>query len=159
MEHSPFQAALSRGRQYAWYGEQRVESLLHSRIPSHDGPEIALGERDYSLAPKQANVEIVLRDHERKLVELVDTHKAAVGCVAWLTSEPILEGLARLEAVSIVVQKEDFLRPDSASSNKRMQSLYRRLKPFPLTEIGGSERDFAGGRWRKYPLRCGISQR
>ena len=137
MDHDPFQPALPGGMTYTSRGEQKVENLLLTRIPDADNPEKALGERDCSLASKLANVEIVMRNHEKKLVELINEYQAAVGCVAWLTSEPILEALARLSAVSIVVQKEDFLRPDSFSSYQRTRDLYRRLTPFPLFEIGG----------------------
>ena len=37
-----------------------------------------LGERDYSLPPKMANVELVLRHHEARRVELIQSYQAAV---------------------------------------------------------------------------------
>ena len=46
------------------------------------------------------------------LIGLMRQYEAAVGCVAWLTHFDILDAMARLKTVSIVVQKEDFLRPD-----------------------------------------------
>jgi hypothetical protein len=46
------------------------------------------------------------------LVEFIRGSGAIVGCVAWLTSAPILDALADVGDTAIVVQKEDFLRPD-----------------------------------------------
>jgi len=48
---------------------------------------------------------------------LLESYPAVAGCVAWLTDIPILETLASLDVVSIVINKEDFLRPDGADSN------------------------------------------
>lgn len=40
-----------------------------------------------------------------------------IGCVAWLTSYKILNALAQCKNVQILVQKEDFLRPDINTKN------------------------------------------
>lgn len=48
---------------------------------------------------------------EEQLIHHIREADAVLGCVAWLTSTPILDALAK-KTVSIVVQKEDFLRPD-----------------------------------------------
>jgi hypothetical protein len=58
------------------------------------------------------SVEVVFRHVERRLIDEVSSARIVVGCVAWLTSGPILDALAQTQGVSIVVQKEDFLRPD-----------------------------------------------
>lgn len=64
---------------------------------------------------------------ERFLAELAEPEvQAVVGCVAWLTSKPILAALAKKRFVSIVVQKEDFLRPDSLSDFE-LRAAYKRL--------------------------------
>jgi hypothetical protein len=52
------------------------------------------------------------RDLEGSLLRHINEADAVVGCVAWLTSLKILSALASKQAASIVVQKEDFLRPD-----------------------------------------------
>jgi hypothetical protein len=70
------------------------------------------------------------RDLESRLVGLISHADAVVGCVAWLTSEPILAALAAVQAVSIVVQKEDFLRPDISRRprwSRHLRELYDRL--------------------------------
>ena len=58
------------------------------------------------------NVEVVLRNLPNALIGLMRQYEAAVGCVAWLTHFDILDAMARLKSVAVIVQKEDFLRPD-----------------------------------------------
>jgi hypothetical protein len=62
---------------------------------------------------------------EDALVREIEQSDVVFGCVAWLTNSKILSALASKD-VSIVVQKEDFLRPDMFSlpdwkSNLRKQ--------------------------------------
>jgi hypothetical protein len=55
------------------------------------------------------------------LMELIREADIVIGCVAWMTHPGILAALASCNGVGIVVQKEDFLRPDAelvASSPK-----------------------------------------
>lgn len=52
------------------------------------------------------------RDLEVHLLRHIGKADAVVGCVAWLTNLKILNALASKQAASIIVQKEDFLRPD-----------------------------------------------
>ncbi|WP_198342156.1 hypothetical protein [Nitrosococcus watsonii] len=82
-------------------------------------------------ADSNVGVAVYFRDIENKLLKHILEADAAFGAVAWLTSAPILEALSRLSDVSIIVQKEDFLRPDSgANSNwkKDLRSKYSKLK-------------------------------
>ncbi|MEU8241428.1 hypothetical protein AB0C07_24540 [Actinoplanes missouriensis] len=72
--------------------------------------------RDYSI--KTNEIDVHFRELEMRLVELIADHSWAAGNVAWLTSLPILDALSRLSRVSIIVQKEDFLRPDKASQHQ-----------------------------------------
>ena len=68
-----------------------------------------------------------LVDH---LVAHTQSADVVVGCVAWLTNPTILKALARKQGVSIIVQKEDFLRPDAdhgKDSNDRLRKLYAAL--------------------------------
>lgn len=52
------------------------------------------------------------RDLEGPLLRHIGEADAVVGCVAWLTNLKVLNALASKQAASIIVQKEDFLRPD-----------------------------------------------
>jgi hypothetical protein len=67
---------------------------------------------DPSTRSADGSVEVVFRNIEQRLIAEIRSAELVVGCVAWLTSGPILDALARTRGVSIVVQKEDFLRPD-----------------------------------------------
>lgn len=49
-----------------------------------------------------------------------------VGCVAWMTHETVLSALAQKHC-QIIVQKEDWLRPDSANSFERLRRQYDAL--------------------------------
>jgi phosphatidylserine/phosphatidylglycerophosphate/cardiolipin synthase-like enzyme len=52
-------------------------------------------------------------DLEARVVERILEADVIVGCVAWLTNPRILSALAAVpRGVSIIVQKEEFLRPD-----------------------------------------------
>lgn len=64
-------------------------------------------------------ISVYFRDIESKLIRHLRTGNAAFGAVAWLTSKNILEALSRLEHVQIVVQKEDFLRPEGSDKSAK----------------------------------------
>lgn len=61
----------------------------------------------------EVGVSVYFKDIEQKLINHIKKAEVIVGCVAWLTSFPILDELAKDKYVSIIVQKEDFLRPDN----------------------------------------------
>lgn len=94
--------------------------------------------RDNSIETEM--VSVYFRNLEDKLIEHIKNCDVVVGCVAWLTNERILDALSKVEC-AIVVQKEDFLRPDMGSKsdwNKRLRGMYNNLK----LSIG---RDWVGG--------------
>ncbi|RLA54111.1 MAG: hypothetical protein DRQ65_05575 [Gammaproteobacteria bacterium] len=64
------------------------------------------------------NTQVIFSDHEKHMVARIRQADAVFGCMAWLTNYAILDALAGLEAVQIVVQKEDFLRPDGPGWRK-----------------------------------------
>lgn len=113
---------------YDAYRQQRTETLSGLVIPGEsctprDGEPLA----DYSTT--SGSVHVIFRDLEERLIECIEDADEVYGCVAWLTSEPILEALAGKQ-VQIVVQKEDFLRPDVGQSSAwkaRLHRLYDRL--------------------------------
>ena len=81
---------------------------------------------------KNVHTEVVFRNIEKRLIELIEEYKdgAIFGCVAWLTSENILNALAKCKNVQIIVQKEDFLRPDTNSGKgwtTKLRKLYNNL--------------------------------
>lgn len=78
-----------------------------------------------------SGVTVYFRNIEERLLQHIKESDAVFGAVAWLTSYSILDALAGLNNVSIVVQKEDFLRPDVGSSSdfkKTLRTKYNALK-------------------------------
>ncbi len=68
---------------------------------------------------RAGDVAVYFRDLESHLVALTQKHTMVVGCVAWLTSHALLDAFADLEGVSLVVQKEDWLRPEGPCFTKQ----------------------------------------
>lgn len=110
-------------------------SYRNIMIENADGPDVSLHQTNHAVRAT-ADVEIVFRDLTEKLVEQIDQADAIFGCVAWLTSIPILDALAKKKAVGIVVQKEDFLRPDSGDwRQKRQRDAYAKLPGFSRYQL------------------------
>lgn len=79
-----------------------------------------------------APIDVIFRNHRARLVEEIQRSPVVFGCVAWLTDAVVLEALAKCHHVSIVVQKEDFLRPDLGHAwGRSLRRLYDAL-PSPL---------------------------
>lgn len=102
-------------------------SLTQLTIPNELGKGIE--QLDLSLLhhPPSGHVSVFFRDIEQKLVERIRDADCVFGCVAWLTSEPILDAIAEKSIAQIIIQKEDFLRPDLASGpyfKARLRTLY-----------------------------------
>lgn len=68
-------------------------------------------------------IEVVFDDLEDRLIRLFHGAEMVLGCVAWLTNRRILRVLSAVPHVSIVVQKEDFLRPDVWESTRYREDL------------------------------------
>lgn len=106
---------------YAW--EAQITGDLNAlHIPNHDGPAEPIDSEPAISSTATA----YFRDIETHLLHHIAEADAVVGCVAWLTSKAILDALAMKDPVSLVVQKEDFLRPDLGSRGKWAQQLRRR---------------------------------
>ena len=102
---------------------------LNNYKPENDG-NFDANLADNSVDTK-AGVSVYFRDIESKLLQHISEADAAFGAVAWLTSDSIISALARLSYVSVIVQKEDFLRPDMGASNnwkKELRQKYSALK-------------------------------
>ncbi len=85
---------------------------------------------DNSVNVQGADVKVLFRNQKRELLQLIRESNCVVGAVAWLTDTEILAALAKVQCVSIVVQKEDFLRPDlgaKKSWEKDLRTAYNKL--------------------------------
>lgn len=117
----------------------KYDNLNKAHIPSADGPDQMVGDFGCTAI---SDVEIVFRDLEDRLVAEIEKSQFVVGCVAWLTNLRILKALARLKNdVLIVVQKEDFLRPDIGVSHIGWKRTLREA----YDALGASERFYWGG--------------
>jgi hypothetical protein len=87
------------------------------------GPRFAQIDNGTSEGP----IDAVFRNLPERLCAEIANAQHVVGCVAWLTHPDVLATLARVSC-SIIVQKEDFLRPDSAGhSESYLRLAYARL--------------------------------
>lgn len=102
-------------------------NLNWSAIPDADGNDQPLCDLSTTSI---ALISVYFRDIEQHLINHIRAATHVVGCVAWLTSEPILKELAKKELACIVIQKEDFLRPDVSLGSmweSQLKNLYSSL--------------------------------
>ena len=110
-----------------YYGVQQVTNLHELTIPADGDPDSL---SDYGASDKKAEVEVIFRNLERRLMREIRAADYVFGCVAWFTSERLLAALAKKRGVCVVVQKEDFLRPDKNQAinwKTRLRAAYERL--------------------------------
>lgn len=94
-------------------------------IANAEGPDLALA--DHSTTSADGSVAVYFRGIEAALVRHIEAADVVVGCIAWLSSKPVLRALSGRRAVALVVQKEDFLRPDLGQREPRVRSDLRPL--------------------------------
>lgn len=78
--------------------------------------EIGADEKMEDNSIKTDEVEVIFKKIKQRLIDEINGADIIVGCVAWLTDFDILDSLSK-KSVSIILQKEDFLRPDITSSS------------------------------------------
>ena len=92
-----------------------VEDDSHPTIRK-DGRRIRRTKKqtDFSCIGNNKDIEVYFKNIENIICEKIKKHKYIVGCVAWLTNKKILKELSKKnKQVLIIVQDEDFLRPDT----------------------------------------------
>lgn len=115
------------------------ENLNYFHLPTDDWTiDDTTKAKNYSVRSENIQFESVethFRDIENHLIDKILDYKndLIVGCVAWLTSFPILDALSKCKNVQIIVQKEDFLRPDLKMKNdkdwkSRLRKKYNNVK-------------------------------
>lgn len=100
-------------------------------------PEVPF--QDFGVEAENGDIAVYFRNIESHLLRLIEEADIVLGCVAWLTSARILEALSRKMGVSIIVQKEDFLRPDLGAKGDwkgKIHQLYSNL-PSNLSQYDG----------------------
>lgn len=95
------------------------------------------GERLTDNSLTSGKVTAYFKDLEAQFVRHVHDADAVMGCMAWLTNKSLLRSLAEPRCgVQIIVQKEDFLRPDGRdwdvlNHKVELRMAYDRLRPIP----------------------------
>lgn len=118
-------------------GVQKLQNLNESIIANADGADVDFPGVRGPLSFHGVDGEVHFHDLESALVNEISKYPVVVGCVAWLTNERILRALSERETVSIIVNKEDFLRPDKGSwSQRKIKTLYSALPPGERTGMG-----------------------
>jgi len=87
--------------------------------------------KNLNCASKNGDIEVYFKNIEEELIKKINNADIILGCVAWFTNEKILRALAKKDGVSIIVQKEDFLRPDIGKQDNwryHLNDLYCSLK-------------------------------
>ena len=85
------------------------------------------------------NITVYFRNLKKELLEQIKKYDMILGAVAWITDYEILEELAKKKTL-LVIQKEDFLRPDmksNLSDNDKsiLHKLYSSFNDFDGTEV------------------------
>jgi hypothetical protein len=107
----------------------RAKLDLNDLCPDSDGNYPDVTPRDNSASSSDGSVRVYFRNLTDHLKEHIAESDAVFGCVAWLTHFDILDALASRQT-AIIVQKEDFLRPDlGAKSNwkNQLRAKYRAM--------------------------------
>jgi hypothetical protein len=104
----------------------QYQSLPEVFINNADNRE-GTPQEDHSIS--SGNVSVFFRNQEKILAEQIRASKLVLGAVAWLTSPVILDALMKPEC-AIVVQKEDFLRPDGTTDSwpAQLRARYSKLR-------------------------------
>ena len=114
-------------------------------------------ESDGNYRPENTDIgpiRYIFRDQEAELIKQISRYSSMVGCVAWLTSFPILEAMQG-KRVSIVVQKEDFLRPDIGRTSQDWWKRGVRQRYDALTSAANEKSSFCG--WGHIIERAGYA--
>ena len=123
-----------------------------SRLPDDGQCDRCLSRMNESVATgdsKNFGLVVALAGNlEQSLARFIEDSDFVFACFAWLTNYKVLDALASVEhGCQVVVQKEDFLRPDaghSRSSNANLRRKYAALKcPFGRISLPFYARDLS----------------
>lgn len=121
-------------RQIFGYMDQQGVDLNNYIVPDDGHCNQPL--QDYGTNGMLSGVRVHFRNLEEHLCAYIAASPYVVGAVAWLTSERILAALSQCEAVALVVQKEDFLRPDECVDQRAWAAALRqRYEALPDSEV------------------------
>src|SRR5688572_9052861 len=93
-------------------GPRATMNLNELTIIDVESENLCRSLEDASVSTADGSATVYFKQIEERLLSHIAKADVVVGCVAWLTHHRVLRALGRKIAVSIIVQKEDFLRPD-----------------------------------------------
>lgn len=97
--------------------------------PKNGIPEMPSLGFDFRLCNDVKEVAVLTGNLERALTDWMSNAEFVFCCFAWLTNYRVLDALASLEhGCQVVVQKEDFLRPDSDHAPHSYATLRRKYE-------------------------------
>jgi hypothetical protein len=119
--------------------------MTHSNLVNLNKAAICTDGEPLSLSDftnEGTTASVYFKDLEAHLIKHIEEADYVFGCVAWLTSFPILAALRRKLGVCLVVQKEDFLRPDTDVTydnawKTSLQHAYTSLPAMSRSGFGG----------------------
>jgi hypothetical protein len=114
---------------YGYSGEQKIRNMQKLKIKV-ENYAYSGGQALEDCSTQTETTSVFFRNLEEELIQLILKAQVVIGCVAWLTNERILQALSKVKGVSIIVQKEDLLRPDIASDYRfaeKLRVLYQAL--------------------------------
>lgn len=108
---------------------QRLDNLNRCKINNADGPDVFISALSHRLRPAtHQDITVYFSNLEFHLINEIRKWDSVAGCVAWLTNKNVLLAMAGRRAVSVIIQKEDWLRPDSGNYSKAgLHELYEML--------------------------------
>lgn len=95
----------------------------------------------HDFSTVSGDTEVVFRNIKEKCLNFINSYDVIVGSIAWLTDNDILDAMSKKKRLQIVVQKEDFLRPDYGS-NIRTQQKELRDRYNMLANLGGERMEY-----------------
>lgn len=118
---------------YGGYDIGKVDDLNKASVVNQEQRHY---ERNKTRASSDGRTQVLFDNLEEHAVNFIQRYNLILGCVAWLTNRQILAALAEKHGVAIVVQKEDFLRPDDYSYRVndwklQLRDMYSALSPVP----------------------------
>lgn len=121
--------------------------------------EWKVDQSDHSTHTDDGRVRVYFKNLADNLIREMESADVVVGCVAWLTHPNILEAMTRKRFVSIVVQKEDWLRPDFRPEDEwraKQRGRYEELVGPCRCELGGliATMDYTSSMERIDAVRC-----
>ena len=102
-------------------------------------------------------IEVIFRNHRHRLLELIFEARregwVCGGAVAWFTDRLILNALATIPT-SVIVQKEDFLRPDPEEAGR--ESWEGRLRRLYDAIARSDDNGIVGDHFQRHNLPCPL---